>query len=39
MEDARGESHTRGSGNTVGEDLHREKTGYRGLVGGDTSLI
>ena len=36
---ARGGSRTRGSGNAVGEDLHRATTGNRGAVGGATSLI
>ena len=30
---------TRGIGNPVGEDLHRETVGNRGAVGGATSLI
>ena len=37
--DAGDRSRTRGSGNTVGEDLHRETTGNRGAVSGATSLI
>ena len=39
MGDTRGRSRTRGSRNTVGEDLHRATAGNRGAVGGTTSLI
>ena len=39
MGDAVGESCARGSGNPVGEDLHRETSGNIGAVGGATSLI
>ena len=39
MVDVRGRSSARGGGNTVGDDLHREKTGNRGTVGGITTDI
>ena len=39
MGDARGGRSTGGSGNAVGDDLHRETAGNRGTVGGATSTI
>ena len=39
MGDAEGGSHTRGSGNPVGDNLHRETKFNSGVVGGATSLI
>ena len=39
MGDAGGGSRKRGSGNPVGEDIHRETTGNHGSVGDATSLI
>ena len=39
MGDAGGGRRTRGSGNSVVEDLRREKPDNRGAVGGATSLI
>ena len=39
MGGARGGRSARGSGNPVGEDLHREKAGNCGSVGGGTYLI
>ena len=39
MEYARGGRRTRGNGNLLREDLHRETSGNRGAVGGAISLI
>ena len=39
MVDSGGGRCTGGSGNPVGEDLHRSTAGNRGAVGGATSLI
>ena len=39
MEDNGGRRRTRGSGNPVGEDLHRVTASNRGAVGGATSLF
>ena len=39
MGDTGGGRRTRGSGNTVSKDLHRETAGNRGVVGGATYII
>ena len=39
MVDAQGERSAGGSGNAVGDDLHRKKAGNRGTVGGATPNI